>query len=140
MILLAVRNVHSVENSTVFVKGIYTVFKASILAVLLTVLLMVVFALLLRYGAVGGDAMQPGMQIIRLISIAAGGIIAARTPGGKGWLRGGITGFLYIAWAVVLSAIIYSKVAFDIVLAVDAVWSILAGAIGGIIGRNLGGM
>lgn len=113
------------------------ILKASLLAVIVTLVGFLIFAVVMKLANLQETIIPPVNQAIRIISIALGGAVAARSGRTKGWLKGALTGLLYIVWALVISAIFGGKYAFDTVLLSDALLGIVVGAIGGIIGINI---
>lgn len=113
------------------------ILKASLLAVIVTLVGFLIFAVVMKLANLQETIIPPVNQAIRIISIALGGAVAARSSRTKGWLKGALTGLLYIVWALVISAIFGGKYAFDTVLLSDALLGIVVGAIGGIIGINI---
>lgn len=77
----------------------FIVLKGSVIAVLITLVCFLFFALVMRFVYLD-DALIPSVnQVIRIFSIALGGAYAARASRGMGWLKGAFTGLLYIFWA-----------------------------------------
>jgi len=113
------------------------ILKASLLAVIVTLVCFLVFAVVMKLANLQETIIPPVNQAIRITSIALGGALAARSSSTKGWLKGAITGLLYIMWALIISSIFGGRYAFDTVLLSDVILGIVVGAIGGIIGINL---
>ncbi|MBM7582304.1 putative membrane protein (TIGR04086 family) [Caldicoprobacter guelmensis] len=130
------KNSVQLDKSGIVYTGL-VILKASLLAVIVTLLGFMVFAVVMKLANLQETIIPPVNQAIRIISIALGGALAARSSKTKGWLKGALTGLLYIVWALVISAVFGGKYAFDKVLLSDALLGIVVGAIGGIIGINL---
>ena len=113
------------------------VLKSSLLAVVVTLFCFLLFALVMKLANLQEGIIPPVNQAIRIISIALGGAVAARSSRSKGWLKGALTGLLYILWAFIISGIFGGGYIFDTVLISDVLLGIVVGAIGGIIGINI---
>jgi putative membrane protein (TIGR04086 family) len=113
------------------------VLKGSVIAVLITLVCFLFFALIMRFMYLD-DALIPSVnQVIRIFSIALGGAYVARASRGMGWLKGALTGLLYIVWAFLISWLFSGNLTVNTVLLSDALLGLSAGAIGGIIGVNI---
>ena len=123
------------RNDRVYGEGIFTVIKAAGLALALSLLCAVVFAVLLRVCEWGDGVIYPINQTIKGISIAVGALVCVR--GEKGWLKGGgagllFTGVSYLAFSALggdfsLSWLIFAELALAFIL----------GGIGGTLAVNL---
>ena len=82
---------------------------AALAATLATLLLVLVFALIVRWTAPGDSALLAGNCAIRVIAVAAGVLIAFRRPAG-GAAKGLIAGVLYyLVTLLVLSARLFQR-------------------------------
>jgi putative membrane protein (TIGR04086 family) len=113
------------------------ILKGSLLAVIITLLCFIVFAIIMKFANLGEDVIGPVNQVIRVISIAIGSALPAKVSKNKGWIKGAITGGLYIVWAFVISILFSNHVSFDSILLSDVLLGLIVGAIGGIIGVNI---
>ncbi|HHW70577.1 MAG TPA: TIGR04086 family membrane protein [Clostridiales bacterium] len=113
------------------------IIKSSIFAVIITFLLFIIFAIAMKIGNLDEKIIPPTNQVIRIISIALGGSMAAKASKVRGWLKGGITGIMYMFWAFVISALFAQSIIFNRVVLSDIAMSFIVGAIGGVIGVNL---
>lgn len=110
---------------------------AALAATLATLLLVLVFALIVRWTAPGDSALLAGNCAIRVIAVAAGVLIAFRRPTG-GAAKGLIAGVLYyLVTLLVLSAADGFKNAYF--SAVDLICSAAGGAVAGVLAVNLKG-
>ena len=87
------------------IKTLMTIIKSSITAVIITFLFFIIFAIVMKIGNLDEKIISPINQVIRIISIALGGSIAARASSSRGWLIGAITGIIYMLWASVISTL-----------------------------------
>ena len=113
------------------------IIKSSIAAVIVTLLFFIIFSVVMKIGNLDEGVISPTSQAIRVMSIALGGAIAARASNAKGWLKGAMTGVMYILWAFIISALFGHRISLNKVVISDIGMSFVVGAIGGIIGINL---
>lgn len=118
-------------------KKILSIIKGCVFAIILSIILLTIFALLLTYTTLSESTITPVVLIITGISILAGSTISSRKIKKNGLIYGGIVGFiyffiLYLASSLCLTGFSLSANSF-IMLAVG----VIAGIIGGIIGVNL---
>ncbi len=119
------------------IKTLMTIIKSSITAVIITFLFFIIFAIVMKIGNLDEKIISPINQVIRIISIALGGSIAARASSSRGWLIGAITGIIYMLWAFAISTLFGHTMDFNRIVISDITMSFIVGAIGGIIGINL---
>jgi len=112
--------------------------KSSIIAVVITLICFIIFAMVIKLFSLQETIIPAVVQVIRTICIALGGLLAARTSKKKGWLSGAFTGLLYIVWAFIISGFFENDMSMTKLVFSDILLGIVAGAIGGIIGVNLG--
>jgi putative membrane protein (TIGR04086 family) len=124
-----------VENSVIH--NFLVILKASLFAVIISLICFVLFALVMKLANLQESIIPPVNQAIRIVSMVVGGAAAARSSKSKGWLKGALTGLLYIVWAFIISGIFGGGYIFDTVLLSDVLLGIVVGAIGGIIGINI---
>ena len=123
------------RNDRVYGDGIFTVIKAAGLALVLSLLGAVVFAVLLRVCNWEDQVIYPVNQTLKGLSLAFGALICV--SGEKGWLKGGGAGLLFTG----LSYLAFSALGGDFSLS----WLIIAelalaffiGGIGGTLAVNL---
>ena len=123
------------RNETVYGNGFFAIVKAVLLALGISLLASVIFAVILQSGHMNEGGVYAITQTIKGISIAIGAVVFVR--GEKGWLKGGGVGLLYTA----LSYLAFSSLGGDFSLT----WLIFAelaiaftvGMIGGILAVNL---
>lgn len=130
------KKVDNVKKNTLG-KNFMIIIKSSIFAVIITFLLFIIFAIAMKIGNLDEKIIPPTNQVIRIISIALGGSMAAKASKVRGWLKGGITGIMYMFWAFVISALFAQSIIFNRVVLSDIAMSFIVGAIGGVIGVNL---
>lgn len=116
---------------------VIVVLKSSLVAVILTLVCFMLFAIIIKVGGMQETIIPPVVQVVRTLSIALGGFIAARGSQKMGWLKGAITGLVYIIWAFIISSLFGNNIVLGSVVLSDSLLGIVAGAVGGIIGVNL---
>lgn len=120
----------SVENLTRILKG-------SVLSIIISLLLLVIFATLLTYTNLQESIITPVVIVISAISILIGSSISTLKIKKNGLLNGGLVGIIYISIIYALSSILGSGFTLTISSIIMILASIVAGMIGGIIGVNL---
>jgi putative membrane protein (TIGR04086 family) len=97
-----------------------------------------IFAFLLRFTSLQESSVQYIITAISFVSIFAGGFISGGKGQQKGWLMGGLTGFLYC-----LIIFLYTFLGTDSLFSVEQViyhiCYILIAMMGGILGVNMSG-
>ena len=123
------------QNNRVYGDGIFTVVKAAGLALALSLLGAVIFAVLLRVCNFKDGVIYPVNQTIKGLAIAVGSLVCIR--GEKGWLKGGGAGLLFAG----LSYLAFSALGGDFTLSwlifAELALAFLVGGIGGTLAVNL---
>ena len=126
----------SSEDKINYMKYALTILKASVFAVLLTVVLFLLAALVLLISGVDDEVVPLIVQVVRFVSIGCAGIICGRNAPKMGWLAGIIAGIVYVILTVLLGLLFFDNFSFDKILLMDVVTGGIAGFISGIIGIN----
>lgn len=119
-------------------KKVRAIIKGCLFAMILSIILLTIYALLLANTAISENTMMPVVLTITGISILIGGTVSSRRMKKNGLIYGGIVGLVYVLTLYLASSI--SVVGFSlsansfIMLGVG----VITGIIGGIIGVNLG--
>lgn len=111
--------------------------KGAVFAVVVTLLCIVLFAFIMQLSSLPESIIRPVVQVARILSIAAGGVYAARKGASRGWLKGAGTGIFYVILVSLIGVISGGKFVFDRILLSDTAMAIVVGAAGGAIGINL---
>ncbi|MBQ9792558.1 MAG: TIGR04086 family membrane protein, partial [Clostridia bacterium] len=109
--------------------------KGLIISILISLALVVVFALCLKWFDITEKVIVPVTFGIKYISVIIGSLIAIKGSS-KGLIKGAVFGALYMACAFSIFSILASTFVFDITTLLDFSSSILLGAIVGIIKVN----
>ena len=115
-------------------RDVLDILSASLVAMLFTLLLVLVFALVVRLASPNETGMIVGNCAIRLVSVFAGVLIAFRNPS-LGALKGALSGLLYFLLTVFVLAAAdgFKNADFNVV---DFVAAVIAGTVYGIIAVN----
>lgn len=116
-------------------KDIFQIVKAAAAAIIVSLLFVLIFTLIIQLFSLPLDAVKPVNQVLKILSIIAGGLIFIR--GDKGWLKGIIYGLI----AVVATYLLYGAIAHSLSIswkfAIEILLGAVSGAITGIIAVNI---
>lgn len=112
-------------------------FKGLIISMLISLGLVVIFALVLKWFDLSENLIVPITFIIKYLSVIIGSIVAVKGTS-KGLVKGGLFGILYTCLAFVTFSFLSKSFAPDLTTLLDLASSILLGAIVGIIKVNKG--
>lgn len=124
-------------NENEFTKNIIRIIKGSVTAIILTLLLLLIFAIILTYTSLKESVINPVIIVISVISILIGSSISTLKISKNGLLNGGLVGIIYILTIYLLSSITSSGFGINLYSIIMMILSIIAGMIGGIIGVNM---
>lgn len=121
-------------------KNTIRIIKGSSFAIVISLVLLLIFALLLTYTELSENTMVPVVTTIVGISILVGSMASTRKIKKNGLLNGGLVGLIYTIILYLASSgclgLGFSLTMYSFVMLAV---SIITGMIGGIIGVNLGG-
>lgn len=126
---------NKIENE--LLKNIIRIVKGSIIAILITLVMLLIFAVILTYTSLRENVINPVIIVISIISILIGSSISTLKINKNGLLNGGLVGIIYILTIYVLSSITSSGFGLNLYAILMIVFSIIAGMVGGIIGVNM---
>ncbi len=118
-------------------KRILCVVKGSVIAMILSVILLTIFALFLTYTSLPESTIMPVVLTITGISILVGGTISSRKMKKNGLLYGGSVGLIYIIILYLASSLCLAGFSLSMNSFMMLAVGIITGIIGGIIGVNL---
>ena len=113
---------------------IFTIVKSTGLALALSVLGVVAFAVVLQATALSGSVLYTVNQVLKLLSIAVGTLAFVR--GEKGWLKGGVTGILFTGVSYLAFSALGGDFTISWLIFVELVIAFLVGAISGVLAVN----
>ena len=119
--------------------GSLQILKGSITSVSITLVLILLFALLLRFVNISDSVIMPVNQVIKIVSIFFGVYSALKFYKEKGWLKGMAIGIIYSILAFVVFSILSSQLSLSISTFLDVIFSAIVGGISGVIAVNLKG-
>lgn len=116
--------------------NIKKIIKGSLISIIVTILGLLIFASLLSYTNISESTIPTVTIIITAISILIGSSLSMSTIKKNGIINGAIIGVIYIITIYILSSIIEGTFSLNRYSIMMIIGSILAGALGGIIGVN----
>ena len=123
------------ENNNVFLK----IIKGVGISFAFTLICLTIFSALLTYTSLSENLIQPVVISVTGISILAGSFFATRKVGKNGILKGITVGLIYIILIYFISSIVNNgNFSFNLGSIIMILAGIICGAIGGIIGVNIG--
>lgn len=120
-----------------FVKNLKRIIKGDIIAIIITLILLLIFAVVLTYTSVPESTINPVIIVISAVSILVGSSISTLKIKKKGLINGFFVGLIYILAIYIIASITGTGVMLNIAATIMVVASVLAGMLGGIIGVNL---
>ncbi len=132
---LSKANVITEENE--FKKKSLCIIKGCAFSIILSIILLTIFALLLTYTTLSETTIVPVVLTITGISILCGSTISSRKIKKNGMLYGGIVGLIYIIILYLASSISSTGFSLSANSFIMLIVGIITGIIGGIIGVNL---
>ena len=115
--------------------GVFSIVKAVLLSLAVSLLASVVFAVILRATSWERNVIYPVNQIVKVVSIALGALVFVR--GEKGWLKGGAVGLLFTALSYLAFSALGGDFSLSWLIFVEVGVAFLAGALSGILAVNL---
>ena len=112
------------------------ILKGSATSVVITIVLLLIYSALLTYTSLNEKTMPIFIIAITAISILAGSLISSLNIRKNGLTNGALVGLIYIFVIYLLSSIIGQNFSLNIYSIIMMIASVMAGAIGGIIGVN----
>lgn len=127
----------STEKREKLDKNIIRIIKGSVFAIVMTLVLLFIYAAVLTYTNVSEMTMVPVVVIISGISILIGSSISSLKIKKQGMLNGALVGLIYMVTIYLLSSMLLSGFSINVHAIMMITVGIVAGMIGGIIGVNL---
>jgi putative membrane protein (TIGR04086 family) len=115
----------------------WNILKSVAMAYLITLLIFLVLAIILTYTEFPETMLPSAVVITTLISIMLAGTSAARRARTRGWINGGLAGFIYMLILYLISSFTVVDFRIDQYVWAMLISGILAGALGGVVGINL---
>jgi len=115
---------------------ILSLLKGSFVALLISLIGILIFALFLKFVDINDGWISPVNQVIKVVSIFFGVKTFLKNSEGNGFLKGLLLGFIYNILAFIVFSILSSTFTIDLSLLVDTLFSSIIGAICGMICVN----
>lgn len=112
------------------------ILKGTGIAVAVTLVILLIYSCLLTYTNINENTMPIIIIITSALSILVGSFISSLHIKKNGLTNGALVGLVYILAIYLISSIISGNFGFTISSAIMVICSVVAGAIGGIIGVN----
>lgn len=125
------------ENKIKMNQNIFRVIKGSGLAIIISLVLLLIYATLLTTTDISETTMPPVVMTISGISILIGSSISSLKIKKQGMLNGALVGMIYMILIYLLSSILLVGFTIDMKSIMMIGIGIIAGMIGGIIGVNV---
>ncbi len=113
------------------------ILKGTLIALCTSMVLVLVFAFLLKFTNISDSAINPVNQVIKGVSIFLGVFIGLKKCKELGLVSGLLIGFIYTIIAFLVFSILSGGFSFDVTLLTDCVFGAIIGAICGIISVNI---
>lgn len=123
------------KNSELLKKSAADILRAALIALLVSLVGVLVFALIVRWASLDGSALAVGNYVIKAVSVLVGVSLGFRVKS-SGAIKGGITGVLYMLLCIFVFAAAdgFKSAGFNVV---DFVTTVAAGIIAGVIAVNI---
>ncbi|NLK87991.1 MAG: TIGR04086 family membrane protein [Clostridiaceae bacterium] len=110
--------------------------KGLLASYIITIPAFMIFALILTNLDFPQKLLTPAVVVITVISVLTAGAVSTRGVRSRGWLNGGIVGFIYMLVLYLFSSILCKNFTIDRYVITMSIIGVLAGAIGGIMSIN----
>lgn len=110
--------------------------KGTIFSLIISMVLIIIFAIIIRFTNISDGAIMPINQGIKAISIFFG-ILLALKGSQKGFVKGLIIGLLYAVLSYLVFSILSSTMSIGLTTLTDIIFDSVLGAISGLIAVNI---
>lgn len=121
------------ENNS---NGIVIILKGSLISIIATIVLLMIFAAVLTYSNINENSMPTVIIVVTALCILIGSQITTSKIKRNGIVNGALVGAIYILALYLISSIISKDFSLNIYSIIMMATSVLIGGIGGIIGVN----
>lgn len=125
------------ENKIESNKNMIRVIKGSVFAIIITLILLLIYASILTYTNVAETTMAPVVITISGISILIGSSISSLKIKKQGMLNGALVGLIYMLALYLLSSMLLTGFAINTKTIIMIAVGVFTGMVGGVIGVNL---
>lgn len=113
------------------------VLKGALSAISLALILILLFAVLIRFTSLSDKFIKPVNQIIKIVCILFGVKLSLKHDAQKGWFKGLLIGLIFSVIAYLLFSILSMEFTFGTSTIIDMIFSSLIGLIAGVLLVNL---
>ena len=110
--------------------------KGTLFSLIISMLLIIVFAIIIRFANISDSLILPINQVIKGVSLLLGTIIALKGSN-KGIVKGFLIGIFYSIFSYIIFSILSSSLTFGLTSLTDLVFNGIIGAISGLIAVNI---
>ena len=125
------------DNVTKEKNNYVSILKGSILAIVITIFCLAIYAGILTYTTISENTITPVILVISGISILIASSISSRKLKKQGMISGGIIGLIYILVIYLLSSILSGEFSLNSNSIILIIVCIITGMVGGSIGINM---
>ena len=118
-------------------RWILDVVKTVVIAVLISMVSVLVFALIVKSADVGEEAIGYVNLGIKIFSVVIGCLIGFRRGSGAGWLKGLLSGLLYVVTSFLVFSLISGEFSIADLSWLDVVTAAVVGLLSGVLTVNL---
>jgi len=115
---------------------IIDILKGTVFAIIISMILIIVFAIVIRFTNLSDSVIMPINQIIKGVSLLVGTIIALKGST-KGFVKGILIGLFYAVLSYIIFSVLSSTISFGITTITDILFDSMLGAISGLIAVNI---
>jgi len=112
---------------------VFPVLKGAIFAVFVSLILVLIFAFIIKFTNMSDGLIRPINQIIKIASILAGVFYCIRKSAGRGLLKGIIIGLTYIVLSFIVFSILDGSFHMGLNIFNDLLFGLIVGAACGVI-------
>jgi len=117
-------------------ENVITILKGTIISIILTLILLLIFATILTYTTVAENTIPAVIIVITAISLLIGSTVVGRKARRNGLLNGAIIGVIYLLLIYIISSILGGNFNLGLKSVIMIIAGISFGILGGIIGVN----
>lgn len=121
---------HKKKSSGVISNMYLGVIKSALAACVLTIILILLFALLLKWELLNENIIPLSTSIIKALCGCVAGLLCVTAEGKYQWIWGGLSGSIYIIIAFIAFTIVEKTIALSIAFAADILMGFIAGCVG----------
>ncbi len=115
---------------------ISNIIKGALISVSVSLVLILIFALLIKFLNIPDIAITPVNQAIKIISIFVGTFIVLKTCQHKGLVTGACIGIIYTILAFLIFSLLGGTFNLNLSLLIDSIFALVIGAICGVFAVN----